>query len=98
MIHVIVSITVKPERLGEFLATARASQAVTLHEPDCIFFDILRDVTDPYRFALVEEWRSRDALIAHRAMPHYRTWREAIASIEAVPRECREFEPVVSDT
>src|SRR5579883_2993727 len=94
MIHVIVTLTVRPHRLGDFLALATSHQAASLTEPGCRRFELLRDLMDPFRYTLYEEWRDRAALREHQQTPHYDRWRREIPSIQAGPREHHECEPL----
>jgi autoinducer 2-degrading protein len=75
---VLVDLTVRPERLEEFLAGIRANARASLsEEPGCLRFDVHRSADDPHRFLLYELYADPDAFyVAHRQAPHYTTWRE----------------------
>jgi autoinducer 2-degrading protein len=75
---VLVDLTVRPERLEEFLDGIRANARASLsEEPGCLRFDVHRSVDDPHRFLLYELYADPDAFyVAHREAPHYNTWRE----------------------
>ena len=86
MFTVLVSLTVRPECLDEFIegigANARASLA---DEPGCLRFDVHQHVDDPTRFVLHEIYADEDAFYgAHRSAPHYAAWR-AVAERCVVP-------------
>ncbi|MCU0936603.1 MAG: antibiotic biosynthesis monooxygenase [Gammaproteobacteria bacterium] len=75
----IVHVRVKPEFLAEFLLATRANHDGSLREPGNLRFDVLQDPNDPTRFVLYEAYASAEAAAAHKATPHYRTWKDAVA-------------------
>lgn len=78
----IVSLRVRPAERKAFLTAIRAdAEASVNNEPGCIRFDVLADPDDPNRFTLYELYRDADALAAHRATPHFASWREAAARV-----------------
>ncbi len=92
MIHLIVRIDARPERLNEFLTLVGDHAEDSRLEPGCFRFDVLRDPEKPARRVLHETWTDRAALQAHRRTPHYARWRLRIASIEESPRKREEYE------
>lgn len=85
MLTVLVDLTVREDRLDEFLAGIRANARASLQdEPGCLRFDVHRDRDDPRRFLLYELYTDEDAFyLAHRSTPHYQAW-------QAVARRCIE--------
>lgn len=77
MFTVIVDLTVRPDRLEEFLDGIRGNARATLRdEPGCLRFDVHRRLDDPRRFVLHEIYADADAFhVAHRQAPHYAAWR-----------------------
>ena len=78
--HIIVApIQIKPghkkEFIREMLGDARGS---VNNEPGCLRFDIIQDGEDPNRIWLVEAYKDEAAIEAHRNMPHYIKWRDAV--------------------
>ncbi len=90
-IVLIVDISVHPGMCNDFIATASNARDGALTEPGCLRFDVMENVSDPTRFALVEEWKSQEDLDNHRTTPHYKTWRSKIEKLQAMPRIHREF-------
>ncbi len=82
MLHLIVTVEVRPERLQEWYAVSRAHAEASRAEPGCVAFDVLG--TAP-RFIFREVWRDRAALQRHRETEHYARWRNRIAGIEKSP-------------
>ena len=77
MFSLTVQIEVDPERRSEFLAgiTANAEASVQ-DEPGCLRFDVSEVEEDENRFVFYELYADAAAFAAHRAAPHFRTWRE----------------------
>ena len=98
MIHIVVTIDVRPDRLGEFLALADAHAAASRREPGCRRFELLRCLHEPTRFQLQETFRDRAAITAHQQTPHYATWRRCIGTLESRPRQHEEYEALDGTT
>lgn len=82
MFTVLVDLTVRPDRIEEFLDGIRTNSRASLRdEPGCLRFDVHRLVDEPHRFVLHEVYADEDAFrIAHREAPHYAAWRDVAAS------------------
>ena len=71
---------------GDEAEAAFAEAVPPSHAEDgCELFAVHRAADDPDRFLLVERWASREALDAHLATPHLKTFRERGAGIWAAP-------------
>jgi autoinducer 2-degrading protein len=81
MFTVLVDLTVRPDRVEEFLDGIRTNALVSLRdEPGCLRFDVHRLLDDPRRFVLHEVYVDEDAFsTAHRQAPHYAVWRDVAA-------------------
>jgi len=81
MYTVIVHLTVRPERLDEFMEGIRANAQASLRdEPGCLRFDVQRSTEHPNEFILYEIYADQNAfLIDHREAAHYADWREVAA-------------------
>jgi autoinducer 2-degrading protein len=77
MFVVVVNLTVRPERVEEFLEGIRVNARASLRdEPGCLRFDVLRRADDPHRFVLYEIYTDQEAFtVAHRSASHYAAWR-----------------------
>jgi autoinducer 2-degrading protein len=77
MFTVLVTLTVRPDTVEEFLAGIRANAHASLRdEPGCLRFDVHRSVAEPNVFYVYELYADPDAFfLEHRAAPHYVTWR-----------------------
>jgi (4S)-4-hydroxy-5-phosphonooxypentane-2,3-dione isomerase len=94
MLVVHVHVQVKPDRVGDFLAATLVNARASLAEPGVLRFDVLQDDADPAHVVLVEVYRAADAAAAHKATPHYGTWRDAVAEMMAQPRASAKFSAV----
>jgi quinol monooxygenase YgiN len=81
-----VQARVKPEHVDAFRRASMANAAGSLAEPGVARFDVLQNEEDPTRFMLIEAYRAREAVTAHKETPHYRTWVEAVTPMMAEPR------------
>jgi quinol monooxygenase YgiN len=72
-VRVVARFQVRPDRLEEFVAAARAGLVEpTRKEHGCIAYDLCQDRSDPTCFAMIEEWETQEALDAHLAQPSLR--------------------------
>ena len=79
MYSIFVTINVKPERIGEFMAASLGdAQGSTRDEPGCFRFDIHQDVEVPSRFYLHEVYRDEAAFQAHLEALHFIEWRDKV--------------------
>src|SRR5262245_17288619 len=97
MLIVVVSVKVKPERVGDFRRETLANGRESVKEPGIARFDVLQDKDDPSHFALVEVYRTPDAPAAHRQTAHYAAWRDAVEEMMAEPRSRTMYENVFPD-
>jgi (4S)-4-hydroxy-5-phosphonooxypentane-2,3-dione isomerase len=81
-----VDVRVKPDHVEPFREATTANSKGSLTEPGIARFDVLQNEEDPTRFVLVEAYRSREAVAAHKETPHYRAWVEAVTPMMAQPR------------
>jgi autoinducer 2-degrading protein len=80
MFSLMVQIEVDPQRRDEFLVAITANaEASVRDEPGCLRFDVCSVEGDENRFVLYELYADTAAFEAHRAAPHFSTWREAAA-------------------
>jgi (4S)-4-hydroxy-5-phosphonooxypentane-2,3-dione isomerase len=86
MIILIVQVHVKADAVAAFEAATEDNAANSRLEPGVVRFDVLRQLQDPKRFALVEVYRDDTAVAAHKTTAHYLRWRDAVADFMAVPR------------
>jgi autoinducer 2-degrading protein len=82
MLALIVSLHVKPEQRGNFLAAAEDNATCsTRDEPGCMRFDVLQDHADENHFFFHEVYRDEASFLAHQQTPHFQRWRVAAADV-----------------
>ncbi|HEY5882169.1 MAG TPA: putative quinol monooxygenase [Nakamurella sp.] len=94
MLIVHVDIAVDPGRVDEFQRATIENATASIQEPGVVRFDAIQDAADPAHVVLVEIYRDADAAAAHKATPHYATWRDTVADMMARPRSSTKYGPV----
>src|SRR6266516_626101 len=100
MLVVHVHARVRPDRVEDFLAATLVNARASLAEPGVLRFDVIQDQADPAHVILVEVYRDADAPAAHKLMPHYAAWRDAVGEVIAEPRASEKYAagfPAVSE-
>ncbi|MFN0071240.1 MAG: putative quinol monooxygenase [Chloroflexota bacterium] len=88
MLTLMVKLTVKPERVDEFLTALEANgRAAVRDEPGCYRFDVSRGIDDSSIIYLYEVYADEAALDAHRLAPHYIKWRDLVKDWYAADAE-----------
>ena len=84
MFSLVVQMEVRPGRREEFLAGMAANaEASVRDEPGCLRFDVCAVEGDENRFLLYELYTDAAAFEAHKASPHFATWRTVAAEVVA---------------
>ena len=87
MIHVVATLTIKPETRAELIAAAIACIKETRKEPGNIAYDMHESVTDPARMVFVEQWENVEAMGPHGKADHMRAFgRVAVKCFAAPPK------------
>jgi autoinducer 2-degrading protein len=86
MVVTIIHVTVRSERVDDFIAATRTNHEASVREPANMRFDVLQDPDDPTRFVLYEAYEDAAGAAAHRETAHYATWRDAVEPWMAEPR------------
>jgi autoinducer 2-degrading protein len=87
----LVEITVKPDRVEEFLRVFSANREGTIKEPGCRRFDVLQDPADPTRFTIYEAFVDEAAVKFHKTTPHYLKVKAELEDIMTGPRSHKAF-------
>ncbi|MDT8855101.1 antibiotic biosynthesis monooxygenase [Paracoccaceae bacterium Fryx2] len=93
----LVHITVKPDRVQDFLDAFRINFDGTTREPGNRRFDVLQDPEDATKFAIFEIFDNAEALDAHRETDHYKQTVALLDDIMTGPRSKNLFRLVMSD-
>jgi len=94
MLIVHVHVQVKAECVEAFKKASLANARESIKEPGIARFDVAQQQDDPTRFVLVEAYRTTEAPAAHKETAHYKTWRDAVASMMAEARSSVKFSNV----
>jgi autoinducer 2-degrading protein len=94
MLVVHVDVRVREANVAAFLDATRANASASVQEPGVVRFDVIQDEADSAHVVLVEVYRDAEAAAAHKATPHYATWRDTVADMMAQPRESTRFSAV----
>jgi (4S)-4-hydroxy-5-phosphonooxypentane-2,3-dione isomerase len=86
MLTLQVNIRVKADQVEAFREATLANVKGSLAEPGIARFDILQNEEDPTKFMLIEGYRDRVAVTAHKETAHYHTWVERVTHMMAEPR------------
>jgi (4S)-4-hydroxy-5-phosphonooxypentane-2,3-dione isomerase len=92
MLIVMVHVTVKPDRIDDFVAASAANAKQSIKEPGIARFDVLQDRDQKDRFVLVEVYRTDQDPGRHKETEHYRVWRDAVEPMMAEPRRSVKYE------
>jgi autoinducer 2-degrading protein len=91
MIHIIVQILPKPEKLDAFLELATYDARNSRKEPGCVRFDVLQHKDNAARYSFYEVYKDEEAVKAHQATEHYARWKREIEALCQVPRTSEKF-------
>jgi quinol monooxygenase YgiN len=86
MLIVHVYCHVKPEHVEAFRAASLENARESLKEPGIARFDLVQQVDDPTRFALLEVYRTEADPARHKETAHYARWRDTVEDLLAEPR------------
>ena len=86
MIVLHVHVHVVPEHIEAFKQATIVNASHSVREPGIARFDVVQAVDDPTRFVLVEAYRNREAMAAHKETAHYAEWAERVTPWLAKPR------------
>ena len=90
MIHLVVTMNIKPQALDAFLAVAARLRPQVLAEPGCVTYTYIKEIAtgnpgqepmDPNRITLVECWESQAALDAHLATAHMKAFSQEVRDL-----------------
>jgi autoinducer 2-degrading protein len=94
MIHIVVQIEPKPDKVEAFLELALFDARNSRKEPGCLRFDVIKHLDNPPRFGFYEVYKDEAAVQAHRQTPHFARWAKEIEPLCAVPRVANKYSTV----
>jgi quinol monooxygenase YgiN len=88
---------VKPEHVEAFAQASLENARESLKEPGVARFDLVQELDDPTRFALLEVYRTEADPAKHKETPHYAKWRDTVESMLEEPRTRTKYRNVAPD-
>jgi quinol monooxygenase YgiN len=92
MILVVGTVKVAEGGLDKVRTAMESVLSATRQEDGCIRYAYARDVLDPDLMHVSELWRDADALKAHGAAPHMKTWGTAMRDAGVIERDLKMYE------
>lgn len=78
-IHLVVSMTVKPECRDELMAAFKTMITETRKEKGCVAYYLMEKENTPNDFVLIEEWETQADLDSHGNTTHFAEYKKATA-------------------
>ena len=82
-------LTVKPEKVKEFIEAAREMIEKSNKESGCSFYQLYQDPYDNTKFVFVEEYKNQAAVDAHFASDYFKGFSPKIGDLVAAPAEIK---------
>jgi autoinducer 2-degrading protein len=90
MLAMWVKVRIKPDQRKRFLEAIEIDALGSERdEPGCYRFNVMQDAEDTNVYYFFEVYKDQAALEAHRAMPHYATWRAAADTLDGPTQPTR---------
>jgi len=94
MLVVHVHISVKTDRVQDFIKATVENASNSIKEPGIARFDVVQQKDDPSKFVLVEVYRTENDPAKHKETAHYKKWRDTVESMMAEPRKSVKYSNV----
>lgn len=82
-------VTLKPEKVADFITAAKAMIDSSNAEPGCLSYQLYQNPYDPAQFIFVETWKDQEAIDIHFAKPYFTAFGPVIQDWLAQPTELR---------
>ena len=84
-------IEVSENSVDAAIEAASVMAAATREEDGCLAYAFYRDIENPCRFRVFEEWRDGEALARHFEASHMATFRAVLAGLEITHRDIKKY-------
>lgn len=74
-------VKIDPDKRDEAIAAAVAMMRESREEPGCLSYAFSADLEDAGTFRIFEEWESQEALDAHFASPHMKSFQGVMGGL-----------------
>lgn len=91
MIVIHASLLIDPAKADVFAAAAKTMMAESHKEPGCHTYVFTKDLSEPGRFYIIEEWASDEALAVHFKAPHMGTFQQAMGGVGVKEMKAERF-------
>lgn len=81
MIVIHASVLLDPAKIDAAIAAAQEMMAASRKEPGCHAYTFARDLSEPGRFHIIEEWESDEALAVHFQTAHMAKFQSVAPSL-----------------
>jgi quinol monooxygenase YgiN len=78
-------LTIKAEKVQEFVEAAKTVIAASRAEPGCISYTLYQDPYEKTAFFFFEEWKDQAAIDFHFSTPHFKAFGEKMKNLAAGP-------------
>jgi quinol monooxygenase YgiN len=85
------SVLVDPAKTDAAVAAAKEMMVESRKEPGCHAYTFTRDLSEPGRFHIIEEWESDEALAVHFKAPHMAKFQQAVAGLGVKDMKAEKF-------
>ena len=91
MIVIHVSVLIDPAKADAAASAAKDMMLESRKEPGCHAYTFSRDLSEPGRFYVVEEWASEEALALHFKAPHMAKFQQAMGGLGVKDMQAERF-------
>lgn len=81
MLVIHASVLIDPAKTEAAVSAAKQMMAESRKEPGCHTYTFARDLSEPGRFYIIEEWASDEALALHFKAPHMAKFQQAMGGL-----------------
>ena len=92
MIVIHASVLIDPANSDAAVAAAKQMMAESRKEPGCHAYTFARDLSEPGRFWILEEWENDAALAIHFKAPHMAKFQQAVGGLGVKEMKAERFE------
>ncbi len=81
MIVIHATVLIDPANTDAAIAAAKEMMVESRKEPGCHAYTFTRDLSEPGRFHIIEEWESDEALAVHFKAPHMAKFQAVVPTL-----------------
>lgn len=91
MIVIHATVLIDAAKADAAIAAAKDMMAESRKEPGCHAYTFTRDLYEPARFHIIEEWESDEVLAKHFQTPHMAKFQQAVAGLGVREMKAEKF-------